>query len=139
MFREPWQRFGTAVFLFDLTRATAAQPRALFGGHLVGATIGTACYQAFGDSIGVYVLAQAMALAAMLLTRTVHPLAGANPILMIHAHATWDSLLQPVGPGTLSLVLVAMIWSRLYPGLIRYPLDPLAPSPPQINWGGWGT
>jgi len=39
---------GTAVFLFGLTGAPAAQPRALFGGHLGGAFIGIACYQAFG-------------------------------------------------------------------------------------------
>lgn len=31
---------GSAVFLFGLTRAAAAQPRALLGGHLGGAVIG---------------------------------------------------------------------------------------------------
>ncbi len=130
---------GTAVFVFGLTRAPAAQPRALLGGHLLGAAIGIGCYQAFGDSLGVYALAQAIALAAMLITKTVHPPAGANPILMIHAHATWTSLLNPVALGALSLVLVAMIWSRLYPALARYPVNTFAPSPPHINWGGWGT
>ena len=35
---------GSTVFLFDLTRVPAAQPRALFGGHLGGAFIGIACY-----------------------------------------------------------------------------------------------
>jgi CBS-domain-containing membrane protein len=35
---------GTAVFLFAFTQAPAAQPRALFGGHLVGALAGIACY-----------------------------------------------------------------------------------------------
>ena len=33
---------GSAVFLFGLTRAPAAQPRALIGGHLGGALIGSA-------------------------------------------------------------------------------------------------
>src|SRR6202049_1548164 len=42
---------GTAVFLFGLTRAPAAQPRALVGGHLGGALIGVLCFQAFGDAI----------------------------------------------------------------------------------------
>lgn len=45
---------GSAVFLFGLTRAPAAQPRALFGGHFGGALIGIACYQFFGDSLWVY-------------------------------------------------------------------------------------
>lgn len=30
---------GSTIFLFGLTRAPAAQPRALFGGHLGGALI----------------------------------------------------------------------------------------------------
>lgn len=129
---------GTAVFLFGFTRAPAAQPRALFGGHLGGALIGIACYQFFGEAIWVYALAQALALAFMLLTRTMHPPAGANPILMIHVHATWSALLQPVLVGITALVAVAVLWSRLYPGLCRYPVDLRAPSPSHINWGGWG-
>ena len=128
---------GTAVFLFGHTRAPAAQPRALFGGHLGGAVIGIACYQAFGESLGVYALATVLVLALMLLTRTVHPPAGANPILMIHVHADWPVLWQPVLLGIGALVLVVVVWSRLYPGLVHYPNEPFASSPPEINWGGW--
>jgi CBS-domain-containing membrane protein len=128
---------GTAVFLFGFTRAPAAQPRALFGGHLIGALIGIVCYRLFGDALWVYVLAQSLTLALMLVTRTVHPPAGANPILTIHAHADWTALFQPVLLGVGALALVAIVWSRLYPGLIRYPIDPLAPSPVRITWGGW--
>ena len=47
-------------------------------------------------------------------------------------------LWQPVLLGVAALLLVAVVWSRLYPGLARYPVDPLAPSPPTLNWGGWG-
>jgi CBS-domain-containing membrane protein len=59
---------GSAVFLFGLTRAPAAQPRALFGGHLGGALIGIACYQAFGDALWVYVVAVVVTLVFMLAT-----------------------------------------------------------------------
>jgi CBS-domain-containing membrane protein len=130
---------GTAVFLFGLTRAPAAQPRALFGGHLGGAFVGIACYQAFGESLPVYVLALVLALALMLVTRTVHPPAGANPILMVYVHADWLALWQPVLLGAGALVLVAIVWSRLYPGLARYPMETFAPSPPRLDWGGWDT
>ena len=129
---------GTAVFLFSLTQAPAAQPRALFGGHLGTAFAGISCYQVFGDSLWVYVLALVLALGRMLLTRTVHPPAGANPILMVYVHAGWSVLWHPVLLGIGVLVLVAMVWSRLYPGLSHYPVSPMQPCPPHLNWGGWG-
>lgn len=128
---------GTAVFLFGMTRAPAAQPRALFGGHVGGALIGIACYQAFGDALWVYALALAVALVFMLVTRTVHPPAGANPILMVHVHAGWFALWQPVLLGAATLVAVAVVWSRLYPGLVRYPAAWLERSPERLTWGGW--
>lgn len=128
---------GSAVFLFGLTRAPAAQPRALFGGHLGGALIGIACYQLFGDSLWVYALAQVLALWYMLLTRTVHPPAGANPMIMIHAHSSLTALWEPVFIGVFSLAIVAAVWSRLYPGLSHYPVSWLDPSPPSLFWGGW--
>jgi CBS-domain-containing membrane protein len=130
---------GTTVFLFSLTRVPAAQPRALLGGHFGSAFIGIACYQTFGESLAVYVLATSLTLAWMLLTRTVHPPAGANPVIMIHAHADWSALWDPVLLGVGALMLVVIVWSRLYPGLARYPVKPFAPSPPQLDWGGWGS
>lgn len=128
---------GTSVFLFGLTRAPATQPRALFGGHLGAALIGIACYQMLGESLCTYVLALVLALAWMLLTRTMHPPAGANPLLMVHAHAGWGALWHPVLLGIVTLVAVASLWTRLYPGLARYPVEPNAPSPARLDWGGW--
>jgi CBS-domain-containing membrane protein len=130
---------GSAVFLFGLTRAPAAQPRALLGGHLGGALIGIACYQCFGAASWVYALALALTLAFMLLTKTVHPPAGANPLLMIHSQAGFAALWQPVLLGVLVLAGMAFVWSRLVPGLARYPVAWLERSPPSTFWGGWNS
>ena len=104
---------GSAVFLFGLTRAPAAQPRSLFGGHLGGALIGVLCFQAFGDATWVYLLALVLTLIFMLVTKTVHPPAGANPLIMVHAHAGLFAVWQPVALGILILASIAAVWSRL--------------------------
>jgi CBS-domain-containing membrane protein len=114
-----------------------ASPRALFGGHLGGALVGIACYQVFGDALWVYAVAQALALWLMLLTKTVHPPAGANPVIMIFGHAGFAALWQPVFVGVLSLAVVTIVWSRLYPGLVHYPVSWAEPSPSRTLWGGW--
>lgn len=128
---------GSAVFLFGLTRAAAAQPRALFGGHLGGAAIGILCSQACGDALWVYMLAVVLTLVFMLVTKTVHPPAGANPLIMVHAHAGLAALWQPVGLGVFILALVAVVWSRLVPGMVHYPASWFERSPPTLWWGGW--
>ncbi len=128
---------GSAVFLFGLTRAPAAQPRALFGGHLGGALIGIGCYQWFGDALWVYALAQALTVAYMLAAKAVHPPAGADPLIMVYNHAGFAALWQPVLAGVCALAAVAFVWSRLVPGLVRYPDGWLPASPPTVLWGGW--
>lgn len=128
---------GSTVFLFGLTRAPAAQLRALLGGHVITAIVGIGCAQWLGSSLLAYAVAVSLALGLMLLTRTVHPPAGANPVIMVYAHASWAALFDPVLLGLACLLGVALVWSRLYPGLARYPVNPLEPSPPSINWGGW--
>ena len=128
---------GSAIFLFGLTRAPAAEPRALFGGHIGGAIVGVACYHAFGDAVWVYVLALIITLVFMLITKTVHPPAGANPLIMLHAHASLIAIWQPVIVGVAVLAMVAAAWSRLVPGMMHYPCQWFEKSPPFASWGGW--
>jgi len=128
---------GSAVFLFGLTRAPAAQPRALFGGHAGGALAGIACYHFLGDAVWVYVLALVLTLVFMLVTKTVHPPAGANPLIVMHAHASLIAIWQPILVGVALLALVAAAWSRLVPGMMHYPCQWFEKSPPFVSWGGW--
>lgn len=54
-----------------------------------------------------------LAIAGMLLTDTLHPPAGANPIVVVLSHATWGFLLAPVLAGTLCIVLIGVLYHRL--------------------------
>ena len=128
---------GTAVFLFALTESPAAQPRAVFGGHLGGALIGIACAQTLGTSLWVHVLACVLTMVFMLLTRATHPPAGATPLIMVHANADFLALSEAVGLSLLILFLVAVVWSRLIPGMRHYPHKWMDRSPPTAWWGNW--
>jgi CBS-domain-containing membrane protein len=112
---------GSTVFLFVLTETEAAQPRALLGGHIGGALIGILCYQIFGDALWVSVAAVVLTMMFMVVTRTIHPPAGANPLIMVDHHAGFLSVLSPVLAGVLTLFIIAMLWSRLRPGK-KYPI-----------------
>lgn len=128
---------GTTLFLFVLTTAPAAQPRAVFGAHLIGALIGIIAYQLFGDGFWVYVIALIVTIGILLLLRCVHPPAGANPLIMIQAHASFMHLGITVLTGVLIIFVVAYIWSRLGVGSRKYPVSWTQASPPSLNWSLW--
>ena len=113
---------GSMLFLFALTESEAAQPRALFGGHLGGALIGILAFRFFGDALWVMVFAVVLTMVFMVLTRTIHPPAGANPLLMVHNHAGIGILIKPVLLGVGLIFITAIIWSRIRPGK-SYPLN----------------
>jgi len=107
----PWLMapFGAScVLAIGLPDSPLAQPRAIVGGHLVSTMIGLAAGALLGDGWMVCALAVGLALAAMQLTRTVHAPAGADPLVVIMAHAPVSYLVAPVLAG--SLVIVFSAW-----------------------------
>ncbi|NQD95480.1 HPP family protein, partial [Pseudomonas sp. CrR25] len=57
-------------------------------------------------------LAVGSAIALMMLTRSVHPPAGSNPVIIFLAQPGWDFLLFPTLIGALLLVLVALLYNN---------------------------
>lgn len=107
---------SSTIFLFAFTEAEAAQPRALFGGHIGAALIGVFCYHLFGDTIWVYVMAVVLTMIYMIFTRTIHPPAGANPLLMISCHADLLVVVKIIIPGVMALFFMTWLWSIIRPG-----------------------
>ena len=57
--------------------------------------------------------ATGIALALMLLTKTTHPPAGANPVLIMLFEHSWGFLLMPVLAGALVIVIMGAVVNRV--------------------------
>jgi CBS-domain-containing membrane protein len=76
-----------------------------------------------------FALGVGLAMAAMLLTGTVHPPAGADPIVVILASASWPFLFMPVLVGMVGVVLLGAGFHRWVTGKsIRSPRPRLRPA-----------
>ena len=106
--------FGAScVMLFGLPEAPFSQPRHVLDGHLICTLIGLAALHGLGPTPWSLALAVGGAIAIMMVTRTVHPPAGSNPVIVFLGHAPWSFLLFPVLRGALLLVLIALIYNNL--------------------------
>lgn len=111
---------ASAVLAFAVFESPLAQPRNIIGGHLISTIVGLTFLIMFGNAWWVIPLAVATAIAAMMLSKTVHPPAGANPILVIMAGAQWSFIIETVIPGTVILTLCALIFNNVVGGR-KYP------------------
>lgn len=105
--------FGAScVLVFGLPQSPLARPRNVIGGHLISSAVGLAALAMFGATPVAFGLGVGVAIAAMLLTRTTHPPAGADPIVVILVGASWSFLLVPVLAGAIIIVVAAMVFHR---------------------------
>ncbi|WP_258960799.1 HPP family protein [Paenibacillus aquistagni] len=106
--------FGAScVLAFGVWEAPLSQPRNIIGGHLVSTTVGLLLFHLFGSSNWVIALGVGLSITFMHLTRTTHPPAGANPIVVIMSGSSWSFLLYPVLIGSLVIVLIALLLNNL--------------------------
>lgn len=107
--------FGAScVILFTLPESPLAQPRNVIGGHIVTAFVGLVAAHYLPHSIVIIAIAVGLGISFMILTKTVHPPAGANPLLILLSlkPIAW-SLIFPVAIGSVLLVIIAMIFHKL--------------------------
>lgn len=99
--------FGaTAVLVFGVPGSPLAQPKNVIFGHLITAFIGVFFTQYIGVTPVTLALATAIGVSAMLMTKTTHPPAGANPLLIMLSGQSWGFLITPVLLGAVLIVLV---------------------------------
>ncbi len=119
--------FGaTAVLVYGATRSPLAQPRNVLGGHVLSALIGVCAFQLFGSVTWLAAaFAVSTAIAAMHMTRTLHPPGGATALIAVIGGDSVHQLgyiyaLVPAGLGALVLLVVALLVNNI-PANRRYP------------------
>ncbi len=107
--------FGAScVLLFAYEKSPFSQPRNVIGGHFISTLTALVFLHFIGDMWWVMALALSTAIFLMLLTRTVHPPAGSNPIIVFLLSSSWDYLFFPSLFGSILLVLVALFYINLH-------------------------
>lgn len=112
--------FGaSAVLVYGAIKSPLAQPRNVFGGHVISGLVGVACSQLFGATIWfAAAMAVSLAIVAMLATKTLHPPGGATALIAVIGGAKIHNLgflyaFLPAGAGAIILLIVAVIVNNL--------------------------
>ena len=107
--------FGASlVLVMAVHDSPLASPRNVFFGHVLSASSGVMIYYFFGDAPIAIALGLGFAIILMLLTNTVHPPAGANPIIAILGAKSFEFVIMPVAIGASFIVLFAFIYNKIW-------------------------
>lgn len=119
--------FGaSAVLIYGAIKSPLAQPRNLVGGHVISAVIGVGVFDLLhGHLWQASAVAVATAIAAMHVTKTLHPPGGATALIAVIGsekihHLGFLYAVVPVGLGALIMLVVALIFNNI-PRSRRYP------------------
>ena len=106
--------FGAScVLIFGFPDVPFSQPRNVIGGHFLSSLIGLSCLTLFGASWWSVSIAVGTSIAVMMITRTTHPPAGSNPVIIYLLKPAWSFLLFPTLVGAIVLVVIAIIYNNL--------------------------
>lgn len=107
--------FGaTTILVFGSPYSQMARSRNVVLGHLLTTIIGLTIYQWLDVSSFSIALATGISLFAMLTTRTMHPPAGGNPLIIMLTDQNWSFLITPILLGVLTIVIFGrtLRWAR---------------------------
>ncbi|WP_077288230.1 HPP family protein [Cognaticolwellia aestuarii] len=106
--------FGaSAVLVFGVASSPLAQPKNVILGHLITAFIGVFFYQYIGVTPVTLAIATGLGVTSMLVSKTTHPPAGANPILIMLSGQGWLFLVTPVLIGSIIIVFMGKGFEKL--------------------------
>ena len=106
--------FGASmVLVMAAHERPLAHPKNILFGHIISALSGVLVFLALGFSFITVGIAVGLAIFLMMSTKTVHPPAGANPIIAVIGGQGIDFVLMPVAVGASFIILFAIIYNKL--------------------------
>ena len=106
--------FGAScVLIFGFPDSPFSQPRNVIAGHFLASLVGLMALTLLGAHWWSMALALSATIGLMLMTRTVHPPAGSNPLIIMLTLPHWDFLFVPTLLGAMLLVLIALVFNNL--------------------------
>ena len=107
--------FGASlVLVMAVHDSPLAQPRNDFFGHILTASSGVFLFYLLGNSPISISLALSLAIILMMITKTIHPPAGANPIIAILGAKSFEFVIMPVATGALFIVIFAFVYNKIW-------------------------
>lgn len=107
--------FGaTAVLIYGAPHVEYSQPRNLIGGHIISALVGITVYKLLPFDVALAsALAVSLSIAAMHITKTIHPPGGATALIVVIGSSEvhdmgYQYVLSPIGTGILIMLVVAL-------------------------------
>ena len=106
--------FGSSmVLLYGYPESPFAQPKNVFFGHFVTATVGLFFLNLVPLPLYIIIpLAVGFGVGLMILLNVAHPPAGGNPIIVIIGSVSVDYLFSPVITGSVIIIIFAVIINR---------------------------
>ena len=106
--------FGASmVLVMAVHESPLAKPKNILLGHILSALSGVIILYLIGDNFLALGIAVALAVFVMIATDTIHPPAGANPIIVILTGQGISFVLFPVAVGAFVLVVFAYLYNKL--------------------------
>ena len=106
--------FGASmVLVMAVYESPLAKPKNLILGHILSALSGVMILYLLGNTFISLGLGVALAVFVMMITNTVHPPAGANPIIVILTGQSLSFVFLPVAVGAVIIVVFAYLYNKL--------------------------
>ena len=106
--------FGASmVLVMSVHKSDLAQPKNIFFGHVISGLSGYFVLSFIGSNIFCIGLGVGLAIFLMMITKTVHPPAGGNPIIVILGEQSLSFIYVTLALGSLIIIIFAIIYNKL--------------------------